>query len=138
MRARDKRMSGLIRMVKSRMTERRTQKGFCGEVDDALWIDVIGAYVKSLQKGISEFEKSNTDRATAQIEELRWEISQLEEYLPQKADEATTQSWVEAAITRLGGKEKAKLGAVMGVVMKGHKDEVEASIVRKIAQGLLG
>lgn len=135
MRAKDRRTLDLVRMVKSRMTERRTQKGFSGEVNDALWVEVISAYSKSLKKGISEYEKAGGGEDA--IANLTWEIEQLEQFLPQKADEATTRGWVEAAIAGLGGLENAKMGAVMGAVMKAHKDEVEASLVKQLAQELL-
>ena len=45
------------RMIKSKIGERRTAKGFSGTVDDALVLDVIGAYRKQLQKALVEFEK---------------------------------------------------------------------------------
>jgi len=54
MRTKDQPMLNLVRMLKTKMMERRTAKGFSGEVNDALWIEVIGAYVKSLEKGIAE------------------------------------------------------------------------------------
>jgi len=39
-RDRDSRVAGVVRMLKSRLTERRTAKGFSGQVDDALVLDV--------------------------------------------------------------------------------------------------
>ncbi len=55
MRARDQPTLDLVRMLKSKMTERTTAKGFDGEVDDALWTAVIGAYAKSLRKAADQF-----------------------------------------------------------------------------------
>ncbi|HEX9819246.1 MAG TPA: hypothetical protein VGD07_06510, partial [Methylomirabilota bacterium] len=49
-RDKDARTADVVRMLKSRLTERRTARGFTGQVDDALVLDVIGAYRKSLQK----------------------------------------------------------------------------------------
>lgn len=46
----DTRTTDVVRMIKTRLTERRTAKGFSGEVDDALVLDVIAAYRKQLQK----------------------------------------------------------------------------------------
>ena len=57
-RAKDSRVADVVRMLKSRITERRTAKGFTGEVDDALVLDVIGAYRKSLQKALPDYEKA--------------------------------------------------------------------------------
>lgn len=138
MKARDARTVGLVRMLRAKMTERRKEKGFSGEIDDVLWQEVIGAYAKSLQKALPEYERSTDERARAQADELRWEIAQLEEFLPRKAGEAQTRAWVEQAIAGLGGREKARLGAVVGAVMKAHKPEADPALVRRIAEQELG
>ena len=137
MRTKHEPMLNLVRMLKTRVMERRTASGFSGEVNDALWLDVISAYAKSAEKGISEFEKVGNDSARAQIEALRWEVETCRAWLPQKADEAQTRVWVEAVIAGLGGKEKAKMGAVLGGVMKNHKDDVDAGVVKRVAEALL-
>jgi uncharacterized protein YqeY len=54
---RDGRTADVVRMLKTRLQERRTAKGFSGQIDDALVLDVIGAYRKQLQKAIAEYEK---------------------------------------------------------------------------------
>ena len=56
-RDRDARTADVVRMLKTRLQERRTAKGFSGQIDDALVLDVIGAYRKQLQKAIAEYEK---------------------------------------------------------------------------------
>src|SRR6266566_1446229 len=53
----DARTADVVRMIKSKIGERRTAKGFSGTVDDPLVLDVIGAYRKQLQKALVEFEK---------------------------------------------------------------------------------
>ena len=70
---RDTRSADVVRMLKTRLMERRTAKGFTGEVDDALVLDVIGAYRKQLQKALVEFEKAG-ERGAAQAAQLRFEI----------------------------------------------------------------
>ncbi|MFN3199597.1 MAG: GatB/YqeY domain-containing protein [Bradymonadia bacterium] len=137
MRAKDRRTLDVVRMVKSRMKERTTQKGFTGEVNDALWLEVIEAYVKSLKKGVGEFEKVPEGEGQEQIDQLNWEIALLQAYLPAKADEAQTKAWVDEAIAGLGGPEGLKAGQVMGVVMKGHKKEVDAALVRSLVEAAL-
>ena len=137
MRDRDQPTLDLVRMLKSKMTERTTAKGFAGEVDDALWTAVIGAYAKSLRKAVDQF-RAVGDAGVEHVEQLEWELNFLADYLPTKADAAQTRVWVEEAVAGLGGADQAKLGAVMGAVMKGHKAEVEPQLVRQIAQELLG
>lgn len=135
--AKDQPMLNLVRMLKTRMMERRTSKGFTGEVNDALWLEVIGIYVKSLEKGVTEFEKSTSEAAREQIETLKWEIKACQVWLPTRADEAQTRLWVDEAIAGLGGKEKAKVGAVMGAVMKAHKDDVDSGLVKRVVEAAL-
>ena len=48
--ARDLRVANIIRMVNTKVMERRTASGFKGTVDDELVRDVIAAYKKSLEK----------------------------------------------------------------------------------------
>ena len=66
---RDQRTADVVRMLKTRLQERRTAKGFAGAVDDALVLDVIGAYRKQLQKALAEFEALG-ERGAAQAEQL--------------------------------------------------------------------
>jgi uncharacterized protein YqeY len=72
-REKDSRVADVVRMLKSRITERRTARGFSGQVDDALVLDVIGAYRKSLQKALPDYEKAG-ERGQAQAAQLRFEI----------------------------------------------------------------
>src|SRR5207245_8025284 len=86
MKDKDGRTTDVVRMLKTRLQERRTAKGFAGEVDDALVRDVIAAYRKQLQKAIPEFEKAG-ERGRAQIAQLRFETEFCERYLPRGLDE---------------------------------------------------
>ncbi len=131
MRARDKRTLNLVRMLKSKMTETTTTKGFSGEVDDALWLSVITAYHKQQKKALEQYEAIG-EAAAEHIDEIKFELGALEQFLPKQADEATTRQWVAEAVEGAGGKDSAKLGAVMGAVMKAHKGEVDASLVRQL------
>src|SRR5262249_699988 len=80
-RDKDQRTADIVRMIKSRIGERRTAKGFSGQVDDALVLDVIGAYRKSLQKALPDYEKAG-ERGAAQAAQLKLEIEYLERWLP--------------------------------------------------------
>lgn len=131
MKARDARLVGLLRMLKARMIETTTAVGFSGEVDDALWLKVIEGYAKMQKKAIESFAMAG-EAGKSHIEAIEWEIEICEAYLPTKADAETTRVWVREVIAGLGGKGSAKLGAIMGAVMKAHKDEADANIVRAV------
>jgi uncharacterized protein len=135
-RAKDTRTADVVRMLKSRLTERRTSKGFTGEVDDALVLDVIGAYRKSLQKALPDYEKAG-ERGQAQAAQLRFEIEFCERFLPRGLDDATLRALVRERLGALGVTDAKQVGRVVGDVMKTHKGQVEAADVKRIAEELL-
>src|SRR5438132_11797389 len=89
----DARTADVVRMIKSKIGERRTAKGFAGAVDDALVLDVIGAYRKQLQKALPEFEKAG-DRAASQVAQIRFEHGFCERHLPKGPDEPAVRALV--------------------------------------------
>src|SRR5437870_5971294 len=132
----DARTADVVRMLKSRLQERRTAKGFSGQVDDALVLDVIGAYRKQLQKALVEFEKVG-ERGAAQAAQLRFEIALCEGYLPKGLDEAALRDLVRERLAGLGITDAKQVGRLVGDVMKTHKGQVEAGDVKRIAEELL-
>jgi uncharacterized protein YqeY len=132
----DQRTADTLRMVKSRLQERRTAKGFSGQVDDALVLDVIGAYRKQLQKALVEFEKVG-ERGAAQAAQLRFEIALCEGYLPKGLDEPALRDLVRERLASLGIADAKQVGRLVGDVMKTHKGQVEAGDVKRVAEELL-
>ena len=132
----DSRTANVIRMLKTRLTERTTAKGFSGQVDDALVTDVIGAYRKQLQKALAEYEKLG-DRGAEQAGELRFEIGFCERFLPKGMDEGALRALVAERLKALGVSDAKQVGRVVGDVMKTHKGQVEAGDVKRVAEELL-
>jgi uncharacterized protein len=135
-REKDGRVADVVRMLKSRLTERRTAKGFNGTVDDALVLDVISAYRKSLQKALPDYEKAG-ERGASQAAQLRFEIEFCERFLPKGLDDATLRALVRERLTALNVTDAKQVGRVVGDVMKTHKGQVEAGDVKRIAEELL-
>jgi uncharacterized protein YqeY len=129
--------ASVVRMIKSKITERRTSKGFTGEVDDAVVTDVIGAYRKQLQKALAEYEKLG-ERGARMAEQLRFEIAFCERYLPRGLDAAALRLLVRERLTALGITDAKQVGRLVGDVMKSHKGQVEAGDVKRVAEELLG
>lgn len=133
--AKDRRTADVIRMIDTKVMERRTAKGFSGKVDDALYLEIIAAYRKSMAKAMSEYEAMG-ERGKAQVEELRFEVDFCAGFLPRQLEESEVREAVRQAISALGAtgaKTDAKMaGRVMGEVMKQHKGLVEAPMVKRI------
>jgi uncharacterized protein YqeY len=132
----DGRTADVLRMLKTRLQERRTAKGFSGQIDDALVLDVIGAYRKQLQKAIAEYEKLG-ERGAEQAARLRFEQEFCEGYLPKGMDEPAVRALVKERLSALGIADAKQVGRLIGDIMKTHKGQVEAGQVKRIAEELL-
>ena len=135
-RAKDTRTADVVRMLKTRLQERRTAKGFTGHVDDALVLDVISAYRKQLQKALAEYDKLG-ERGATQAAQLRFEIDFCERFLPKTMDATALRSLVQERARVLGVTDAKQIGRLVGDVMKSHKGQVDAAEVKKIAEELL-
>lgn len=133
MKARDQRTLDVIRMIRSKILEAKTAKGFSGVVDDALYIDVIAKYTKQMSKAIQEYE-SQGDRGREMVDQLRFEIDYLSDFLPKKFDVEETRAIVRQKIAELLITDAKKSGQLIGAVMKEHKDSVDAEILKNVVQ----
>jgi uncharacterized protein YqeY len=136
MRDKDQRTTDVVRMIKTKIMERRTAKGFTGEVDDALITDVIGAYRKQLLKAVEEFEKVG-DKGAEQAAELRFEIQFCERFLPKGLDEGALRQLVKERMTALGVTDAKQTGKLIGDIMKSHKGQVESADIKRLVEEIL-
>ncbi len=126
----------VVRMIKTRLQERRTAKDFSGTINDAVVLEVIGAYRKLLQKAVAEYEKLG-ERGAEQAAKLRFEMGFCEGYLPKGLDEAAVRALVQERIRALGVADAKQVGRLVGDIMKTHKGQVEAADVKRMAEELL-
>jgi uncharacterized protein YqeY len=126
----------VVRMIKTRIQERRTAKDFSGTINDAVVLEVIGAYRKLLQKAIAEYEKLG-ERGAEQAAKLRFEIGFCEGYLPKGLDESAVRALVKERVGALGIADAKQVGRLVGDIMKTHKGQVEAADVKRMAEEIL-
>jgi hypothetical protein len=134
--AKDLRTANLVRMINTKIMERRTAKGFSGTVDDALILEVIGAYKKQMEKAKQEFAAAG-DRAKDQIAEIDFEIVWCAKWLPKQVDEAELREAVARAIAELPQRDPKMAGRVIGAIKKQYGDRADAQLTKKLAEELL-
>ena len=134
--ARDLRTANLIRMINTKVMERRTAKGFTGTVDDALILDVIGAYKKSMEKARGDYASAG-ERGKEQLAEIDFEIAWCSKLLPQPLGEAELREVVAKAVGELPSKDPKLAGRVVGAIKKQLGDRADAQLIKKIADELL-
>ena len=131
--AKDLKTANLIRMINTKIMERRTAKGFTGTVDDALILDVIGAYKKQMEKAKHEFAAAG-DRAKDQIADIDFELGWCAKWLPQQASEAELRDAVASAVAALPQKDPKMAGRVIGAIKKQFGDRADGAVVKKLAE----
>jgi uncharacterized protein YqeY len=134
MKAKDARRRDVIRQIQTEAATARSQPNFKGETDDAFYQDVIGSYVKKMDKSRAEYSEMG-ERGAAMADKLAFEVEYLSKWLPKKLDEAETRELVKGAIDELGvaGDEKAA-GRVTGHVMKTHGQDLDGALVNQIVR----
>src|SRR3954449_2022057 len=95
--AKDLKTANLIRMINTKLMERRTAKGFSGTVDDGLVLDVISTYKKAMEKARGEYAAAG-DRGKEQLEEIDFEVGWCSKFLPQGVSEAEMREAVVKAV----------------------------------------
>ena len=137
LRAKDQPRKDAIRSVETEVARAKSEPGFAGEVDDELYVKVIGGYVKKMTKAIAEYEDLG-ERGQKMATKLSYETDYLSRWLPQKLSEEATLDLVTAAISELGINDPGQAGQVMGHIMKTHQSSVDGSLVKRLVGEALG
>jgi len=132
---RDEPTKNVIGMLKNKVLV-QLKSGKEVEENDTLWLDTIAAYAKQVKKAIPELEKAG-ERGADAVAEAQFELSFCEQFLPSKLDEAATEALVRKVASDNGITDPKMMGKLMGLLMKGHKDEIDGQLARQIAQRVL-
>ncbi len=133
MRARQADRLGALRGIRALFLN-ETKKDNSDSVDDETCVGLLRRLEKQRRESIDAFEKAGRpERVAAE----KAEMAVIQEFLPSLADEATTRTWVQAAIEAIGASAPGDTGRVMGAVMKDHKGDVDGGLAKRIASELL-
>ena len=136
MKAKDTKTANLVRMINTKIMERRTAKDFAGTVDDKLILDVIASYKKAMEKARAEYAAAG-DRGKEQVAELGFEIQWCSTFLPQQMSEAELREVVAKHVAALPAKDPKMAGKIIGMVKKELGDRADAQLTKKLADELL-
>lgn len=131
--AKDLKTANLVRMINTKIMERRTAKGFSGTVDDALILDVIATYKKSMEKARGDYVNAG-DRGKEQLEEIDFEVAWCSKFLPQGLSEAELRDAVAKAVAELPARDPKMAGRVIGAIKKQFGDRADAQLTKKLAE----
>ena len=138
MKTKDAARRDVIRQVNAEIALRKAEPGFDGDLSDDVYREVIGSYVKKMDKARREYEDLG-ERGAEMAAKLAYEVDYLSRWLPSKLGEDETRALVDATIADLGvaGDPKAA-GRVIGMLMKDHKDELDGALANRLVREALG
>jgi uncharacterized protein len=137
MRARDRARLDVIRQIETEVSKAKSEPGFTGEVDDALYRSVIAAYSKKMDKARDEFAALG-ERGAEAVSKLTFEIDYLSRWLPKGLSEDETREVVRIAIKELRATDAKQLGQVVGHIMKNGPRGVDGAMVKRLVNEALG
>jgi uncharacterized protein YqeY len=136
LKAKDLQTANLIRMINTKIMERRTAKDFSGTIDDPLVLDVIATYKKSMEKARADYVNAG-DRGKEQLAEIDFEVAWCSKFLPQGLSEAELRDAVAKAVAELPAKDPKMAGRVIGTLKKQYGDRVDAQLAKKLIDAAL-
>ncbi len=131
---RDEPTKNIIGMLKNKVLM-ELKSGSGAVEDEAMWLRNVEAYTKQLRKAMVEFEALG-DKAAEQIRETRFELDFCERFLPSRLDADATEALVRQIASESGITDPKQKGKLIGLIMKGHKDDVDGDLVRQAVDKL--
>jgi uncharacterized protein len=136
MRGRDQRRLDVIRLVETELSMAKTAPGFKGEIDDALYVQVIHAYVKKMDKARQGYETFG-ERGKEMADKLAFEIAYLSRWLPHKLSEQETRELIRQTIAELGITDPKQSGRLVGHLMKARGSDLDGALASRLAKEAL-
>lgn len=133
MRSGDQRRREVIREIETQISRRRAEPGFVGQVDDDLYVEIMGSFAKKMDKAAREYDGFG-ERGVDMAAKLRWEVGYLARWLPTKLSEEETRKVVREAIVELEADDPKMAGRVVGHLMKAMGDDLDGGLVNRVVR----
>jgi len=130
MRAGEKQQLGVIRLILAAIKQREVDERIA--LDDNQVVVVLDKMLKQRRESIEQYEKAAREDLAAQE---RFEVTVLQQYMPQQMSEAEIVALVQQAIAETGANSAKDMGKVMNIIrpqMQGRADmKVVSDLVKK-------
>lgn len=133
MKAKDKVTLGVVRMVKSSVSNEQIKLGHDLTADEELAV-----LSREMKQRVEELESYKDADREDLAEEIQGQIDVLKRYMPEQMSEEEVVAGVKETIAEVGASSKADLGKVMGALMPKVKGKADGKLVNQTVQSLLG
>lgn len=118
-----------LRLLKNALQNYQIEVGHDLNTDEAL--KVLQKEAKKRQDSISAYKQAKRDDLVDQEEK---ELKIIDQYLPEKMDEAQIEKVVEKVIEQSGAKDLSSMGQVIGMAMKETQGNADGATVSRIVK----
>lgn len=129
----DHRRREVVREIETQVSRKRAEPGFVGQVDDDVYLEIMGSFAKKMDKAASEYDGFG-ERGAAMAAKLRWEVGYVSRWLPTKLSEEETRKVVRVAIAELGSDDPKMAGRVVGHLMKSMGEDLDGGLVNRVVR----
>lgn len=133
MKAKDKVTLGVVRMVKSSVSNEQIKLGHDLTADEELAV-----LSREMKQRVEELESYKDADREDLADEIQGQIDVLKRYMPEQMSEEEVVAVVKETIAEVGASSKADLGKVMGALMPKVKGKADGKLVNQTVQSLLG
>ncbi|MBJ7648103.1 GatB/YqeY domain-containing protein [Weissella confusa] len=133
MKAKDKVTLGVVRMVKSSVSNEQIKLRHDLTADEELAV-----LSREMKQRVEELESYKDADREDLAEEIQGQIDVLKRYMPEQMSEEEVVAVVKETIAEVGASSKADLGKVMGALMPKVKGKADGKLVNQTVQSLLG
>ena len=133
MKAKDKVTLGVVRMVKSSVSNEQIKLGHDLTADEELAV-----LSREMKQRVEELESYKDADREDLAEEIQGQIDVLKRYRPEQMSEEEVVAVVNETIAEVGASSNADLGKVMGALMPKVKGKADGKLVNQTVQSLLG
>ena len=133
MKAKDKVTLGVVRMVKSSVSNEQIKLGHDLTADEELAV-----LSREMKQRVEELESYKDADREDLAEEIQGQIDVLKRYMPEQMSEEEVVAVVNETIAEVGASSNADLGKVMGALMPKVKGKADGKLVNQTVQSLLG
>ena len=131
MKRRDELETSVLRMLKSQLMLKKTEKEGQKELSDETVQEVFASYAKKLAESVEQFRLGRREDLAGKHEA---ELSVVRRYLPEPLGEDQIKRIIEETIASSGAAGPQDMGKVMGPVMGRLKGRADGTLVSRLVR----
>jgi uncharacterized protein len=129
-------VKNVVRCIKARVEEHLCAHYMQIDLDDdSVYLDVITKYKKSISNALELIEKTEKGQKSDLASSYRYELDFCDRFLPTPLTDQEICAFVKEKIKALG--DNAKLGVIIGAVLKEKRPGVCASVVKRLVTQIM-